>query len=194
MKILQDAATLEQLKNQINVKIHVGIAEQGKIHALNGNYPEALRYYRKAIEMAVVGGDEAIYTRHYVWCMLEALELNGLYEPVLQYCNQVMMGIDKSISVDINVQDIVDVWQRKGVVLLKMGKEAEGLVCFKKALEYTSTINLECPLAQALLFMASSGLVLDLRRIEAEQRRLGYFIVQEASVDSSIAITLPDES
>lgn len=195
MKSIESAFASSQSQSiKGHVKIHVGLAEQGKIHAVAEEYEKALTYYRKAIEMTLIGEDTTttIYTRYYVLCLLEALELNGSYTSVLQYCQRVLSTIEEGTE-SVEPEQVADVWQRNGVVLLKMGRREEGVASLKKAIEAASKVEAEMPLAQALLFMANSGLTLDLKRISAEQKRLGYFIsIRKDRIDLSIAIQLPE--
>src|SRR5215212_2230092 len=69
-------------------RLHLGIAEQGKVHALKGDHGSALTHYREAIRMAVSSGAPEVFFRHYMECTLESLERMGSLREVLEYCDR----------------------------------------------------------------------------------------------------------
>ena len=68
--------------------LHLGIAEQGKLHLLAGRYKESLRHFREALRMAASAKAPEIFYRHYAQCVLEALELAGDFEEIIAYCQE----------------------------------------------------------------------------------------------------------
>ena len=61
------------MADPVAFSMHLGIAEAGKVHALAGRHPEALRHYREAIRLAVSSKAPEIFFRHYSQCVLESL-------------------------------------------------------------------------------------------------------------------------
>jgi tetratricopeptide (TPR) repeat protein len=193
MKARHSQEVVVPTKSHGILRTHVGIAEQGKLFALDGDFDSALVYFRKAIEIALQSEESEVFMRHYVECLLESLELSGDLNPVLEYCNSVLLSLEerRQNGFQVKSEQWSEILQKKGIILLKMGRREDGLECLKKAVELMGNLGREWPLSQALLFMARSGLSLDHSRILAEQKRLNYFVVRAENVDRRIAILLP---
>lgn len=181
-----------------SLKMHMGIAEQGKLYALQGDHRTALIYYREAIHMAVQGEDPEIFFRHYLECVIESLEQMGSFDEVLAYCDKVLQHYFENPPPNaVAVMDLAHTYQRKGVVLFKIGERDLAREAFQYALEVAAEVgevtSKTLPLAQTLLKWIQSGWHVDTARILAEQQRTGYFAVRRDMVDSKSAIKLPHE-
>ncbi len=177
-----------------HIKIHQAIAEQGKLYALEGNHDLACRYYKHAMQMAVQSEENHSFLKHYLECLLESLELTANYGSVTSYCDQ-MIGHYLNHTADPEIsRSAALLFQRKGVILLKMKQTDEAVKCLQRSQQIMEEEGKNMPLAQNLLFMVASGLQLDNQRILAEQHRNGYFIVSKELVQADIAIKLPEGS
>lgn len=171
-------------------RLHLGIAEQGKVHALAGDTAEALRHFREATRLAVNGGAEEVFFRHYTQCVLETLERMGAYDEVLAFCERAEAHYEENPPPHELAQlDRATIRQRKGVVLLKAGRKAEAREALRLAVAEAGRGRL--PLAESVGRWLSTGLHVDMRRVESEQKRHDYFVVREDLVDRERAIPLP---
>ena len=55
-------------------RLHLGIAEAGKLLAIKGRHREALHRYREALRLAHSARAPQLFGRHYLQCVLESLE------------------------------------------------------------------------------------------------------------------------
>ena len=178
-------------RGDTQARLHLGIAEQGKLHALRGETSEALRHFREATRLAVSTGAPEVFVRHYTQCVLETLERTGAFDEVLAFCERAEAHYEANPPPnELAVLDLATHRQRRGVVLLKAGRTAEARQAFDSAVQTAGRGKL--PLAEAVGRWLATGLRVDTRRLEAEQRRHAYFIVREDAVDPSRAVALPD--
>lgn len=174
--------------------IHMGLAEQGKVHALEGEHRLALFYYRRAMHMSVQAGHPEVFFRHYLECVIESLEQMGAYEEVLAYCEQaIALYQDSPPETAVAKRDLAHIHQRMGVVKLKSGDPAGARAALERALAVIRDQDQRLPLAEGLLRWCQMGLHLDAQRITSEQRHHRYFSVRKDTVDPTRAIRLPDE-
>ena len=175
-------------------QLHMGIAEQGKLYALENNHQLALLYYRTAINMTVSAKDPEIFFRHYLECSLESMEHLGMLEEVLNYCDQALeLYKNNPPPNEFARMDFVYIHQKKAVILMKLGKKKEAIEFFNKALELAKQEKAKLPLTLTLLRWLRGGYFIEAARITAEQYKEAYFNVQKDTVDPSKAIKLPDE-
>jgi tetratricopeptide (TPR) repeat protein len=175
-------------------RLHMGIAEQGKVYALAGKHALALQYYRHAIHMAVQAGDPEIFFRHYLECVMESLEQMGAHVEVLAYCEKAVAFYGEHPPTNLLEQrDLAHVYERQGAVLLKSGDKEGAAAAFEAAVKTADGGSQALPLAQTLLRWTRSGLHVDANRVLAEQRRTHYFSVRGDTVDAGRAIRLPDD-
>lgn len=172
--------------------MHLGIAEQGKLYALEGQHDYALVYYREAIRLTVQAGQPEIVFRHYLECVLESLELIGAYQEVLDYCEKAVSLITGQTG-EASDAELAHVYQRRGVVQLKAGERDSAIDSLRKATEHGGTRPDSVILAKSLLTWLERGLRVDVQRVLAEQQRTRYFSVRRESVDTRRAIRLPNE-
>jgi hypothetical protein len=166
------------------------LAEQGKVLALAGDHGEALRPYRESIRLAVEARLPEVVFRHTTQCVLESLEALGSWDEILAFCDRAEAHyVAEPPEHDLARQDRASHFERKGVVLLKAGRSEDA----REALEAAKThAAAPLPLAAAVLRWLQSGLHVDARRVEAEQRRLQYFTVRKDTVDPTRAVALPN--
>lgn len=175
-------------------KLHMGIAEQGKVYALAGKHPLALMYYRHAIHMTVQAQDPEIFFRHYLECVMESLEQMGAYGEVLAYCDKAIEFYARNPPANPLAQrDLAHIYERLGAVLLKNGEKEKAAQAFEQAAHVLQGSGQALPMAQTLLRWIKGGLHVDANRVLAEQRRTHYFSVRSDTVDANRAIRLPDE-
>ncbi len=174
-------------------RLHMGIAEQGKVYALEGNHGRALFYYRHAMRLAVEAGDPEVFFRHYLECVIESLEQTGSFDEVLEYCDKALELYEKNPPADpVNLRDQASIYQRRGVVHLKRGDKDGARRAFEDALQALAGSGQKLPLASSLLDWLRRGLHVEPARVDAELRRADYFSVREENVDRSRAVLLPD--
>lgn len=173
--------------------LHLGIAEQGKSHAVDGEHVLALTYYREAMRMAVHAEEPEIYFRHYLECTLESLELMSSYGEVLEYCDRAVAHYDEHPPEHaLARRDLASIYERRGAVLLKAGEAAAACDALRRAVDLVRRDGGTLPLAGKLLGWAARGLRVDTARVTSEQQRHGYFAVRPDTVDRDRAIALPD--
>ena len=174
----------------ITAALHLGIAEQGKLHALAGDHGEALRHYREAIRLAVGSGAPEVCFRHYTQCVLESLEHMGAWSEILEFCERVRAHYAAHPPPhELARLDLACAHEREGVVLLKRGDPTAARAALARAVEHAGPGRL--PLAEELNGWLRRGMQIDARRIEQQQRRHRYFIVEREAVRPERAIQLP---
>jgi len=176
--------------NYSQERLCLGIAEQGKLHALNSGHQEALRHYREALRLAVScqGGD--LFFHHCTQCIMESLELSGSHEAVADYC---IRAEDHYASLDYD-DPLIDRQrganlERLAVARFLMGDKDEAKDLLAIAVETAGPGAL--PLSESLLKWLVRGLTVGETQLRAAQRRHRYFVVREDLVDPAIAIPLP---
>lgn len=170
--------------------LHYGIAEAGKVHAVAGRHDEALRHYREAMRLAVEGGAEEVFFRHYTQCVLESLERLGHFDEVLAFCERAEGHYEANPPPhELAVLDRATHWERRGAVLLQADRGDEARDALEQAVSLAGKGRL--PLAETLLGWVRRGLRVDARRLRAEQERREYFVVRKDSLDPSRAVELP---
>lgn len=180
-------------------RLHLGIAEQGKLHALRGEHGRALACYREAIRLAVGSGAPEVFFRHYMECTLESLERMGALAEVLAYTDRAIehhAGLTPTSEEQRALirADLVYIHQRRGVVLLKSGRVAEARAALEQALQLARAGSIRLDLAELLVGWIARGFHLEPQRILAEQEARRYFGVRRDTVDPGLAIALSGEA
>ena len=174
--------------------LHMGVAEQGKLHAVDGDHATALLYYRRAMHMTMQDGDEEWFFRHYLDCMIESLELTGSFPEVMEYCDKaIALYGDNDPDDPLSVRDLAHLHQRRGIILTKMGELDAAKLALTEAMRLVRSQRQSLPLADRVLRWLSSGLQIDQRRLMDEQIRTIYFTVRHDNVDPERAVKLPPE-
>lgn len=170
--------------------LHVGIAERGKVLALEGDHGEALRHYREAIRMAVESGAPEVFFRHYTQCVLESLERMESWKEILDFCERAEEHYQENPPPnDLARFDRASHAERRGVVLLQANRLEEARAALERAVENANPKRLH--LAETVLGWLRSGWHVDRRRLRAEQDRHRYFVVRRDAVDPTRAVSLP---
>lgn len=173
-----------------SLRLHLGIAEQGKVCALANRHSEALQHYQEALRLAVSSGAPEVFFRHYTQCVMESLERSGELDSVLRYCDDAEAHYHTLDSpLPLVARDRAENLQRRGCVLLRQGHIDDALQSLQQAVELTAAKAL--PLATELLGWARRGLTIGERQLQEAQRRHDYFIVRKGLVDPQRAIQLP---
>ena len=171
--------------------LHLGIAEQGKLHALKGAHDEALRHYQQALRLAVDAGAPEVFFRHYTQCVMESLEALGSYDGVLRFCEDAdrhyqALGKEGLLF----ALDHGSILERLGVVQMKAGDMNAARSALGRALDLAGPGRL--PLAAQVLGWIERGMTVSHRHLADAQKRHGYFVVTRERVDPERAIPLPD--
>jgi hypothetical protein len=187
------AAPLDRVEGSAAM-LHVGVAEQGKLHALDGDHENALAYYRVAMEMAVRAAHPEIFFRHYLECMLESLEHVGSYPEILDYCEKALALLESESNRDnVTPHELAHVHLRRGVVLLKSGTPTGARDALAAAAALFGGKGPGATLALTLIGWIDHGYRIETNRVIAEQRRARYFSVRPDAVDRRRAVVLPPE-
>jgi tetratricopeptide (TPR) repeat protein len=170
----------------------LGIAEQGKILALNGNHEQALRHYREALRIAMSCSFNEIFFHHCSQCIMESLELSGGHELVADYC---IRAEDHYAAIE-NSDDIIR--RQRGANLERLaasrllsGNIDEAKALFATAIETAGKGAL--PLCEEVLSWMRRGLNVGAPQLRSAQQRHKYFVVRKDLVDARIAVELPSE-
>ena len=170
--------------------LHLRIAESGKLFALNGDYCRALGCYRLAMHLAVRSGSPEVFFRHYLECLIEAMELNGDYEEVLAFCDRMQTLHDELEKAgELEQLDRANIHQRRGIVLLKRQHDREAE---HELAEATRLSGNGLPLSATVLRWVRSRLSPGIPRLVEEQKRHGYFSVRRDTVKPALALPLGD--
>jgi tetratricopeptide (TPR) repeat protein len=177
-------------------RLHLGIAEQGKLYALAGDHKLALTYYREAIRMAVSSSAPEVFFRHYMECTLESLERMGAFAEVVGYADRAIAHYAELTPSSEEQRalirtDLVSIHQRRGAALLKMGRVEEARGALERAVALAREASMPLPLSQALLGWITRGFHVEPQRVLMEQEATRYFSVRPDTVDKTLAVALP---
>ena len=214
---MMDAHSESNSDNDLNKtpRYHMGIAERGKMHAVNGDHQNALKYYRYAIKLTTSLKHPEIFFRHYLECILESLEHMEAYNELLEYCDKALAlfgdhktlneNNDKNIDEDkasheegheedrnLIALDIASVYLRKGIVFYKLKQLDDAKECFSLAKDALENSEHSLPLLDIFQRWLNSNLYVDAKRIQQEQNRHKYFSVQAKHIKKDMAIDLPE--
>ena len=140
-----------------SIRLHLGIAEQGKLLALKGQHESALAHYREALRMAVSSSAPEVFFRHYTQCVMESLERSGTLEAVLRYCDEAEAHYQRVASpLPLVARDRAENLQRRASILLRMGRRDEAIDCLEQAISMAADHPL--PLAREVLGWIRRGL------------------------------------
>ena len=170
--------------------LHLSIAEQGKLHLLQGRHEEALRHFREAIRIAVSARAPEVFFRHYTQCVLESLELSGDYAEIIAFCEDADAHYAKIDSVEpLLAKDHGAILERLGVALLLSDRREQASEALDRACATAGADVL--PLAEALSKWLKRGLAVPPPVLRQAQRRHQYFVVRPDTVDRRLARPLP---
>lgn len=171
----------------------LGIAEQGKVYALQGKHGEALRQYREALRLAVSCEHNELFFHHCTQCIMESLELSGAHELVADFCIRAedhfaALETDDPMVLRQRAANL----ERLGVSRLQTGDLEAARALFQAAIDTAGKGAL--PLSEFLLGSLRRGLSIRTEQLRSAQRRHRYFIVRKDLVDPSRAVELPQGS
>ena len=190
---MNDMAPTDRDDTPSGARLHMGIAEQGKLYALAGDHALALHYYRTAMRLAVEARDAEVFFRHYLDCVMESLEHMGAYHEVLAYCDKaIALYSERPPPNPLAIHDLAAIHLRRGATLLKAGDREAARGSLRSAISVARSAGGTLPLAQTLLRWLDAGFQVDAQRLLAEQKRQQYFTVRRDSVDPSKAIQIAE--
>lgn len=173
-------------------RLHLGLAEHGKLAHLEGRHGEALEHLREAMRIAVHRGEPEVFFRHYLECTIEVLEHMEAYDEVLEYCARACSLYAARPPADpLQRLDLATIRQRQGAIQYKRGDVAAARAALEAAIAGVRQDGRRLPLAELLLDWARRGMRVDAKRITAEQVKAGYFTVRKETVDPARALRLP---
>lgn len=171
----------------------LGIAEQGKLLALNGKHEQALRHYREALRIGMSCSFNEIFFHHCTQCIMESLELSGAHELVADYCIRAedhYAGVETSDPL-IRRQRGANL-ERLAASRLQTGNTDEAKALFSTAIETAGKGAL--PLSEEVSNWLRRGLNIGAQQLRSAQQRHKYFVVRKDLVDARIAVELPREA
>lgn len=170
--------------------LHLGIAERGKLYALEGNHKEALRHYREAIRQTVQQKSPDVFFQHYTQCVMESLELSGAYGEVIDYCQKMQHFLQQQDDTNPMVaKGIASALEKEAIQWLLKEEATQALPLLQQARKRGGRGQL--PLTEQLLSWVQRGYRVDPRQVKDAQKRHQYFIVRRDKVDPARAINLP---
>ncbi|MGB1108703.1 MAG: hypothetical protein ACPG4N_00010 [Gammaproteobacteria bacterium] len=171
-----------------SLPIHLGVAEQGKLYALNGQAPLALSYFREALRLAQDAQEAEMFARHYSECAVETMETMGGFDEVIAYCDRLIDHYRAMTELnDFARKDLAHAHQRRAMALLKKGDSEAAREALETALQTFS----ELPLAKAVHRWLVTGLHITPERVSAEQKRQHYFSIRPETVNPAAAVRIP---
>ena len=170
--------------------LHLGIAEKGKLYALEGNYKEALRHYKEAIKMTQNKPQGELFFQHYAQCTMEALELTGSHDEVIHFCEKFLDLLEEKENNELIIKYKADILQRMAIQYLLKNDTEEAEALFKTIRE---TIGVgKQKLTDELMNWIQRRYTLSKKQICDMQKKYQYFIVTKENVRPEIAVELPE--
>ena len=176
-------------KDKNKYLLHLGIAEKGKMFALQGNHKEALRHYKEAIKMTQGQEKGDIFFQLYMQYTLESLELMGAYDEVLSYCETLLSFLEGKDNNEIIIKYKAETWQRMAIqYIYKEDHESakEYLMFVKK-----ETGGPKLPIAERVLDWINRRYNITKKQLTDLQKEHKYFIVTKENINEELAIELP---
>jgi len=177
------------MKKDTIYMLHLGIAEKGKMNAVQGNHKEALRHYREAIKMTQGQEMGEMFFQHYMQCTLESLELMGDYDAVLNYCMKLMELLDSKEKSEFISKNKIETWQRMAFQYLHKDNPETAKEYLMKIVKEAGNGKLK--MAEILLNWINRKYKITKKQILDLQNENHYFIVNKNNLKPEIAIELP---
>lgn len=168
-------------------RIHVGVAEGGKVLALKGRHADALVRYREALRLACSARAPQVFPRHYLHCVLESLEHLGEHRQAAELAAEAARAADLPDPSGFQRRDRACLLERQGVNELKAGDVAAARRTLAQALDLDAALTLSA----RLLAWTERGLSVSPARLAEAQRAHGYFTVRADCVDPARALDPP---
>jgi len=159
------------------------IAELGKRLALRGRHADALNHYQRAINLGSTLGSPPLLLRHFLECALESMELAGMHDAVLSYCDEALAHYRQHPPEgDFARADLAHIQQRRAVCLARLERGEESARACAEALRCAAGADIQLPLTERLAAWLDGGYHISADRLLSEQRRHGYFSVRRDTV------------
>lgn len=175
-----------------NMNLHFGVAEKGKLLALEGNHKEALRHYKEALRMCQALPNADLFFQHYSLCAMESLELMGSYNEVIEFCDKCLDFLESKEALKDNPvfeKYIASILERQGIQFLLLDEKQEAIAVFRSVQERVGKTLM--PLTNDLLNWALRGYSITPTQIRDLQKKHKYFTVRKENVNEKIAVELP---
>ncbi len=171
------------------------LAEQGKLHAVEGDHRTALLYYRAALKLTEGEDNRSrLLSRYYAELALESLERTGEIASILAYCQKALDHYDANPPAGpLAKKDRASVLERQGVARFKTGDSDGARESLAAALEIGREEGFSLPVAATLHRWMQGGLHIDPSRLEALLQQHGYYSVNRQTIDPARARPLPKE-
>ncbi|TFI59037.1 peptidylprolyl isomerase [Sphingomonas parva] len=173
-------------------RLHMGIAEAGKLLAVNGRHKEALNRYREALRLAHSAQAPQLFGRHYLQCVLESLEHLSDHVNVQDLAGRAADAAAEAGDTPFHRRDRASLLERVGVAQLKAGLRAEAEATLQQVIELAGPEGQ--PLSALLLDWMKRGFEISPGRLAEAQRRHAYWAVRPDTVDATRAIDVPVSS
>lgn len=159
---------------------HQTIAKQAISKALNGEHDKALKLYQQALRQGRDQNASMIEMRYYSECALDSMELSGHFDGVINYCTEALNHYDvQAPQTDVAFKDKIHLIQRREIARIKKGESESIDINIKQALAQAKEKGLALPLLEKVKNWMDQGFHIDTKRIEQEQYRHKYFIVDK---------------
>lgn len=168
-------------------RLHIGIAEAGKLLALKGRHQQALARYREALQLAHGARAPQLFARHYLHCVLESLEHLGDHARAAELAAAAADTASCPDPTPFQKRDRAHLLERQGVNLALAGDIAGA----RSALADAVALDDGLPLARAILDWTARGLAINPQRLADAQRKHGYWVVRADTVDPARALESP---
>lgn len=168
-------------------RVHMGVAEAGKLLALRGRHHDALARYREALQLALSARAPQLFARHYLHCVLESLEHLGDYMRAAELAGTAASNSANPDPTPFQKRDRAHLLERQGVNLARAGDVAGARAALMAALALDGGL----PLARVLINWTTRGLAINAGRLSEAQRKHGYWVVRPDTVDAARAIDRP---
>ncbi len=170
--------------------LHIRIAEQGKLHSIEGNYEEALRHFREAMRMVHDQNESDIFFQHYSQCTMEALELSGAHDEVISFCVKYANFLEQKEEDNLIKKHKAFVWQRQAIQHLLKNETEEAKLLFQQSQHLIG--HGKQPLTDELLNWIQRGYMIQKHQVKQLQDKHDYFIVREDQVNRKLALPIPE--
>jgi hypothetical protein len=168
-------------------RIHMGLAEAGKLLALKGRHAEALVKYRDALRLAHGARAPQIFARHYLHCVLESLEHQGDHLRVAELAGAAADEAANPQPTPFQRRDRAHLLERRGINLAIAGDAAAA----RDALAAALALDDSLALSRAVIDWLARGWRVDAHRLAQAQARHGYWTVRAETVNHALASEAP---
>lgn len=168
-------------------RLHMGVAEAGKLLALKGDHRQALVKYREALRLAHGARAPQLFARHYLHCVLESLEHLGEHAHAAELAGAAADSAANPEPTPFQKRDRAHLLERQGINLAKAGDVPGARAALTAALDLDAAL----PLAQAVLDWTARGLAITAGRLAEAQRKHGYWVVRPDTVDAARVMESP---